>query len=105
MIQKNFRHGDVVIKQIDSIPKEAIDITPEKGDLILAEGEATGHAHRFPEGAGKLFKYNEKTYLKVTKERKALTHEEHLKGELPIGIYEISIQQDYEPSGWKRVID
>ena len=38
---KCWRQGDIILKQVDDI-----EVTKEKKDGILAEGEATGHAHR-----------------------------------------------------------
>jgi len=95
----NYRHGDVIVKRIDALPKEA---EPLKTKVVM-EGEQTGHAHRL-EGAGELFRWNEKLYLKVTK-RAALTHEEHARGELDEGFYEIAQQNAWKEDGWAKVID
>ena len=37
-----YQQGDVLMREVDSIP-EGLEV---KEDGILAEGEATGHAHR-----------------------------------------------------------
>lgn len=103
MEKTNYRHGDVLVIPA-KIPDGATEVKKKGDDLILAEGEVTGHSHRFPAGAAKMLKWNDKTYLRVTK-RAALSHEEHKALSLPEGDYEIKIQQDYEPSGWKRVVD
>lgn len=100
---KNYRHGDVIVRQVRSIPKGAVEKKVKK--IVLAEGEVTGHSHQISSGAAKLFIFNDKAYLQVKSKIAALTHEEHSRIELPAGNYEIEIQQDYEPKGWQKVVD
>lgn len=97
-----FRHGDVILRPLDK--KEKIQGEEQK-KLVLAEDEVTGHSHQITDGAAKLFKWNEKMYLKVTSERAALTHEEHKRIDIPCGDYEVIIQKEYVPNGWKKVQD
>ena len=99
---KNFRHGDVILKAVKSIRGEEIN---KDKDLILALGEVTGHSHRIPQGQAQMFKFNDKTYIKVTKGIACLKHEEHKEIKIPRGCYEIEIQKDYSPDGWKKVQD
>ena len=42
-----YRQGDVLISSIEesTIPKDATDIAREDGAIVLATGDATGHAH------------------------------------------------------------
>lgn len=95
------RHGDVIL-----VPVKAIKGTEQKAkQIVLAEGEATGHSHQIIGGKASLFKFNDKTYLKVKSKIATLTHEEHKEIKVPSGDYEVIIQRDYEPNGWKRVID
>ena len=61
--------------------------------------------HRISEGVANLFEFNEKMYLKVQSEIAVLKHEEHHCLNIPQGDYEIIIQKDYSPEGWKKVID
>lgn len=101
MEKKNYRHGDVLI-----VPCDAKEVKgKEDKELTLAEGEVTGHAHRITSGQAKLFRFDDKMYLKVLSKIALLTHEEHRALELPQGDYEIKIQRDYEPQGWKKVQD
>lgn len=95
------RQGDVFIIPVKEIPKEA---TPIEG-TTLALGEVTGHSHRFPPGAIAMFKYNEKTYMRVKEDLATLTHEEHGALTYTKGDYEIRIQREYSPEGWKYVAD
>lgn len=95
---KPYRHGDVLIVPAE-LPKEAV----ETNSLVLAEGEATGHRHEV-QGAAKMFKWNERTYLKVTKQAK-ITHQEHGLQLLKPGTYEIKIRKTWSETGWKKVVD
>lgn len=104
MKKENYRHGDVILKRVDKIPSGAINVTPEKGSLVLAEGESTGHSHKFPPGIGQLFKFNEKLYVEITKEAK-IDHEEHGPGEVAPSFYEVPIQNEWQENGWTRIID
>jgi len=95
-----YRHGDVYLKK-GTVPDKAVKLD----HLVLAEGEVTGHAHRISEGDADLYEKDGKIYLSVKSETAALTHEEHSKIDLPKGDYEIGIQQEYEPEGWRNVVD
>lgn len=95
------RQGDVFTIAIAEIPKEA---TPIEG-TTLALGEVTGHSHRFPAGAIQMFKWNEKTYMRVKEDLATLSHEEHGALTYTKGDYEIKIQREYRPNGWSYVAD
>ena len=101
MKQTNYRHGDLVIKPIKLIPKEA----KIQDNLTLAYGEATGHHHTVTEGKAKHFKFKDKIYLKVISDIAKIDHPEHGLRTLTKGDYEIDIQQEWKEDGWKRVID
>lgn len=101
-MKKAIRHGDVILVPVRKIEGKEQEV---KGDVVLAEGEVTGHSHRFPAGHAALFRYDDKTYVRVLGEVGCLRHEEHKEIKVPQGEYEVIIQKDYEPSGWKRVVD
>lgn len=71
-----YHHGDVLIKNAD-IPQEAKK-QKKSNDVVLAEGEATGHKHVLAECAEKveIYKHNNIIYLKINESVK-LKHEEH----------------------------
>lgn len=95
------RQGDVI-----PVPVNVEEAQCEKlPHLTLAEGEVTGHSHRIEDSNAALFKFNDKMYLKIQSEIGFLRHEEHKEIQIPQGDYEVIIQQDYEPSGWKKVQD
>lgn len=103
MQSKIYRHGDVLVLEVKEIPTEA---TKEKraGDIILAHGEVTGHAHRIKEKKAQTFVLGDKRYLIIDREA-ALTHEEHNRIDLPQGNYEVRIQRAYTPEAIVRVAD
>ena len=100
-MKKPYRHGDVLLVPVASIPFEAI----EQPSLVLVLGEQTGHAHAITEGAAKHFKYDEKQYLKVIKRIAKIDHEDHGPGWIEPGTYEIKIRQEWQEDGWMKVVD
>lgn len=97
-----WRHGDVLIAQIQSIPPGATSLP----HCILAEGELTGHSHRV-EGSGvaELFKVGDERYLRVLVESASVIHQEHRTITLPRGIYRVWGQREYTPQAIVRVRD
>lgn len=98
--QINWRHGDLII-----MPTKDKILGEEQSKPILALGEVTGHSHQITKGMAKVFKYNDKTYLKIISEYALLSHEEHKEINLPQGDYEFFIQQEWKEDGWKKVLD
>jgi hypothetical protein len=101
---KAYRQGDVllILRPAGSIPKTAVKLP----HLTLAEGEVTGHAHKISEGQADLFDDAGKKFLRVVAAQGAtLVHEEHGKHVLAPGDYEVIIQREYEPDGWRNVAD
>lgn len=111
---KAYRHGDVVLVQVQHDPRWSIKYRPEH-DQILARGEMTDHTHRLatldPEeellvarGFSKLF--GESWFLKVPTGGAKLTHEEHERIDLPKGDY-VAFQQreSWEDQQVRRVYD
>ena len=97
--------GDVYICQIKEIPAVAKPVE-SKGRIILAEGEVTGHVHAIHRGAV-MFRADEGigTYLQVNDGGASVIHEEHATIVLPPGLYEITIQSQYEPEAIRYVTD
>jgi hypothetical protein len=90
------QHGDVILKRIDKIPESMKKIAP-KGNIILAEGEVTGHAHRIKEiNKAELFENNGLFMLKVN-DPVDLVHEEHKTITIQPGSYEIDRVKEYDP--------
>lgn len=96
--EKNARHGDLVFTRID----KEIKGKKVKGELILAEGEFTGHMHRLkPQGNG-LIVFTEVEdqpgvkEFEVIGEPAILTHEEHKTIKFVPGKYRVEVQEEYD---------
>ena len=75
---------------------------PTAGELVLAEGEATGHAHVIDDVRAELRDEGWSGRRFVVVEDGAtvsLEHDEHDTLDVPAGIYEIRIQREYTPRG------
>ena len=86
-----YQQGDVLIRTITTIPSD-VQI---KQDNILAEGEATGHAHR-ADSTAKLHKTQTNTLYLEAPLGTTITHEEHHAVHLPPGNYQIGLIREYD---------
>lgn len=105
-------HGDVVLKKIDEIPKDA----KKKEDNILAKGELTGHAHTIQHSKAELYEKDGILYLK-NKKPIEIKHQQHkstftnleteLEEKLPPGewIIDFPIEYNHFEEEAKRVLD
>jgi hypothetical protein len=103
-----FRQGDVLLLGVPAIPADATRQT-RRGRLVLAEGEATGHAHAILEPDAREFRVGDERFVLV-RSAAQLIHEEHATIDLPPGAYRVVIQREYRPAAlaenaWRRVID
>ena len=112
---KIHHHGDIPIQRVDSLPEGVkLQLVPRDhlGRAIIAEGEATGHAHAIVatmedvsifriEGAAD----TGERFLKIEKEVE-IQHEEHGRFTLSPGIYHSWIAREFDPvEGARRVVD
>jgi hypothetical protein len=104
MQTKIFRQGDVLIERIDSIPKKAKEIK-RKGRLVLAEGEATGHAHVIKDRLARLFGDDDGNRYVSLEQDAVLEHEEHAPHRLEAGNYKVTRQREYSPEAIRNVAD
>ena len=88
---KLYQQGDVLCKTI-SIPAGA---GKKDGKKVLAEGEATGHAH-VVEGDAELLELGDRLFLRVLSGNARVIHEEHKPIEIPPGEYEIERVREYD---------
>ena len=103
---KIYRQGDVLLVEARTLPKDAIAVPRGSRGVVLAEGEATGHAHVL---------HGENTVLYQTPGKKArhlrvvkvdnLLHEEHTAQPIAPGIYRVVIQTEFRDKGLVRVAD
>lgn len=112
MLKKMFRQGDVLIEEVDEIPKGShTEIARDGGRVVLAYGEVTGHAHALTDDSVMLMSFKPERgttpdrFLKVGRQS-TLRHEEHGPIELPAGKYRITIQRQWDQAqGWRTVVD
>lgn len=93
MTKKVIVQGDVFLVPCE-MPENVVSI-PKKGKLILAEGEATGHAHTIENSHASLWQDSETLYLSATAEV-TLHHQEHRAITIPAGNYKVGIVQEYD---------
>ncbi len=102
------RQGDVLLFKVGGLPKGAKEVKV-KGDVILAHGEVTGHAHRIKRDqtekpSARIFDLGAERYLQIA-ERVALTHEEHSAVFLEAGVYRQAFQFEEKRAEIQRVVD
>lgn len=93
-----YRQGDVLLKQIESIPAKAL----KAKTAVVAVGE--GHHEHKAVGDVDVLELEETLYLAVNTEGKLIhvhtgteTQADHLPIELPPGNYEVVHQRNYNP--------
>lgn len=102
-----FRQGDVLLIKVDSLPELTEAVEREDGRLVLARGEATGHAHVVRERRGRLLQWRNSsnwTYLDLPVPAK-VEHEEHAPIDLEPGVYRVLRQREYSPERSNYVAD
>lgn len=93
-----YRQGDVLlVATTDELPTTASPIERDKGRVVLAYGEATGHAHAIYEKGVSLWSVGEGGELLVVDETASLVHEEHDSISIPPGRYFVIHQREYTP--------
>lgn len=86
----------MIIEHEAGVPAGAHVVPRERGAVVLAHGEATGHAHRIVSPGARLYEHASERFLDVL-ESTALLHEEHDPIPVPPGVYRIVRQREYNP--------
>lgn len=101
---QTFQQGDVLIRRRADLDHYVKNGDPRFSDrrkgkrLVLAEGEATGHAHVLEveqESDAELIRIGEAILLNLTNGG-TITHEEHKPVEVPAGVYEVGKAQEFD---------
>ena len=104
-----YRQGDVLlVSTAHSLTRPAVPVPRDRGRLVLARGEATGHAHAIQSALAELFEERDgRRFLRVLggPEDVCLLHEEHDTIVLPPGLYEVIRQREYIPGTIRYVMD
>lgn len=95
-----YRQGDILLKPIRIIPKRA-----KKKNLILAEGETTGHLHQFIDSVNvTCYELNNQQYIDVINQSD-LVHNEHDTLSINIGKYKCVRQREVDLSNEIRRVE
>lgn len=103
---RQYRQGDVLLVKTErqDLPG-ATRVPRDEGRIILARGEATGHAHAISAADVELLEVTAgERYLRV-EGLAALTHEEHGAIDLEPGLYRVIRQREYGPGVTEYVRD
>ena len=110
-----FRQGDVLLIPIERAAPTFVQPVPrDKGRIVLAYGEVTGHAHAISAPNCDLVEEsiplgrlspNPRRWLTVVKQDVLLEHEEHGPIVLPPGTYIVKRQREYSPERIRNVAD
>jgi hypothetical protein len=93
-----YRQGDVLIRPVAEIPEALRPVPRDKGRVILAYGEVTGHAHVVlgeVEFLAQDLDEMAARFLRVEAEGATVVHDEHDTITLPAGDYEVVRQREY----------
>lgn len=99
MIQ--YRQGDVLV-EVSDIPKDAKRMKRE-GRIVLAEGEATGHAHTMEADLVELYERKGTLYMRVF-EPAPLIHQEHAAITVAPGTYKVTRQREWSDAQEPRQV-
>ena len=92
-----YRQGDVLLVRVADLPNNAEQPRDSQGRLVLAEGEATGHAHAILHEWARLHGSElDDRFLEVLAEGGVdLVHEEHATIRVPRGMYRVIRQREH----------
>lgn len=104
--QNQIRQGDVFLKPFSgNISQGAKPVLPENGNLILAHGEATGHAHTVTADKCRLYNLPDGGMLLEVLSPTTVMHQEHEHLPIAQGLYFVTRQREYTPDEIRRVAD
>ena len=89
---KLFRHGDLLIRKVSSIPKTAILLSTS----VIAEGEHPDHNHKLS-GEHQVFETLDKQLYFQAEDHVLIKHPDHNTLDIPAGQYIIERQRRYNP--------
>lgn len=103
---RKFQQGDVLVKEIASLPHDLIVMSSQDGRYVLAHGES-GHMHAIEQIEDCcVYEKDGMMYMCVDNDVE-LQHEEHHSQTIAPGLYEIGIVQEYDyfTEMSRRVVD
>ena len=106
--KRQYRQGDVLIIPTRTILTNTRPVPRDRGRIVLAYGEITGHAHAITSKDARLLEGDQLNvrFLEVLAEGGvALRHEEHDTVTIPRGTYRVVRQREYAPEAIRNVAD
>ena len=102
-----YRQGDVLVQATaHALTAHAKPVTRDKGRIVLAYGEVTGHAHAIDDALAELFEEQDGAlYLTTGPDGATIRHQEHAPVALAPGTYRVVHQREYHPEEIRRVSD
>src|ERR1051326_6653034 len=100
-----YRQGDVLFVPFPRIPVEAAPVARVNGRIVLALGEATGHAHAIADSDAEILEHRGARFVRVGGSGATLSHEEHGPIALPPGSYRVVLQREYTGEEDRPVAD
>jgi hypothetical protein len=98
-----YRQGDILIVRVDEAP-EGARRKAERGRLILARGEVTGHHHSVAVQDAELIDAGARGIFLRIMEATPLEHQEHGAITLQPGDYRVTRQREYVPAELPRQV-
>ncbi|OGR90318.1 MAG: hypothetical protein A2V88_16955 [Elusimicrobia bacterium RBG_16_66_12] len=96
MKNEYYQQGDVIIERVE-VALSGKPVPPEGGRLILAKGEATGHAHAIEDIAGvALVNGPDGNLYLMLPGKRSVVHDEHKTIVIPAGLYRVRKVQEYD---------
>jgi hypothetical protein len=98
-VARQYRQGDVLVMRAEHSLGVPFRVRRDRrGRLVLASGDASGHAHVIDGPDAELLDdpLTGRRFLRLVAESK-LSHEEHAPIALPPGLYEVRRQRVYDP--------
>lgn len=90
-----YQQGDVLLIKENDIPSRA-QCVEVNGNIVLAEGESTGHAHVITETDNvQCYSLAEQFFIKTGKSV-TITHEEHGPITIEPGVWRVAIVREYD---------
>lgn len=108
-----FRQGDILLIATDSLPADAVDITPPGQRIYLAASRKNGQSHGVPVSAARLYATYRMPFDSGRPHERFLRvfvacnleHDDHDPIPLAPAFYRVIHQRRYDSSGWLDVAD
>lgn len=100
---RHARQGDIMLIKEPEMPSDAVKQS-NKDRVVLAWGEATGHAHAVSTKYATAYEWRGDVLIR-TNPGAELVHEEHSTIQLAPGAYRLRRQVEYTPERLRQVAD